>query len=84
MMRHYYLAWAFPAIVVVWHQLQRNRRGGALAIVALVLWLFGAACLGWFIVRWYGAHLLALAALTVATAWSARRAQPVATSSESP
>jgi hypothetical protein len=79
MTRHYYLAWAFPAIVVVWQMFRRERRrtGGTiyrlLAAVALVAWLIGVAGLGSNLLRWYGLHLAVLALLTAATACAWQR-----------
>lgn len=78
MMRHYYLAWALPALVIVWQTLlatrqpaaTRHRSGRTLAIGACTVWGIGAACLGWRVVRWYGIHLAALAFLTAAAAWA--------------
>jgi hypothetical protein len=82
MTRHYYLAWAFPAIVVVWYTLLRTwketrRRwspGSILATSALAGWLVGVAGLGSNLLRWYGLHLAVLALLTAATAWAWHRA----------
>ncbi len=78
MARHYYLAWAFPALAVVWFTLDREliarelrwSAGMRLAGAAIVAWTIGVACIGWFLARWYGVHLLALALLTAATAWA--------------
>lgn len=84
MARHYYLAWAFPSVVVVWGTLARHLRTGRfrwnvgtlLAAAALVAWGIGVACLGWPLVRWCGIHLAAIAALMAATAWAWRNAGP--------
>jgi hypothetical protein len=81
MARHYYLAWAFPALVVVSGVLQSephsnrsaSRAGRILAMAALAGWVIGVACLGWALVRWYGLHLGVLALLTAATVWAWRR-----------
>jgi hypothetical protein len=78
MARHYYLAWAFPALAVVWCTLERElpargfrwRAGMRLAGAALVAWVAGVACIGWLLARWYGVHLAALALLMAATAWA--------------
>ena len=77
MTRHYYLAWAFPALVVVWSALvaERSARrrwspGAILATVALLAWVVGVAGLGSKLLRWYGLHLAVLALLTAATAWA--------------
>jgi hypothetical protein len=75
MARHYYLAWAFPALVVVCGALESelqtgggNRRAGTrLLLAAVAAWVIGIACLGWPLVRWYGLHLVVLAMLTAAT-----------------
>lgn len=80
MARHYYLAWAFPAIAVVWSALAqhvqvpvRHRGAGTrLAVAALAAWGVGLACLGWHLARWYGIHLAVLALLMAATAWAWR------------
>ena len=82
MARHYYLAWAFPAVVVVWRMLAQQLRTGRsrwnvgtlLAAAALVAWGVGVACLGWPLVRWYGIHLAAIAVLMAATAWAWKNA----------
>jgi hypothetical protein len=82
MMRHYYLALAFPAVVIVWRTLIRVRTaesgrwtcGARLAVAALAGWLIGVACLGWGLPRWYGIHLAAIALLAAATVWSVRAA----------
>ncbi len=72
MMRHYYLAWAWPAIAVVWCAARSAGPGGRrLVAAALGMWLIGAACLGAFVLRWYGIHLAALALLMAATSWAA-------------
>jgi len=71
MMRHYYLAWAWPAIAVVWCAARNAGPGGRrLVAAALAMWLLGAACLGAFVLRWYGIHLAALALLMIATTWA--------------
>ncbi|MBU0637679.1 MAG: DUF2029 domain-containing protein [Planctomycetes bacterium] len=80
MMRHYYLAWAFPAVAVVWGALRaggprhrlRWRAGECLAVAGLAAWGIGVACLGWRVVRWYGVHLGVLVVLMAATAWAWR------------
>ncbi len=84
MLRHYYLAFAFPALVVTWRTLavamhRTNGRwsvGTALAAIALVSWLVGVVCLGSYTalnVRWYGIHLAVLAVLMAATVWAIRQ-----------
>jgi hypothetical protein len=89
MMRHYYLALAFPAVVIVWRTLVRVRaadsghwtRCAQLAVASLAGWLIGVACLGWALPRWYGIHLAAIGLLAAATVWSVRaasRERPVA------
>jgi hypothetical protein len=77
MLRHYYLAWAFPALVVVWQSLATARRGGGqwhageiCGLMALIGWLIGVFCLGSMPLRWYGIHLVVLALLTAATSWA--------------
>jgi len=83
MARHYYLAWAFPALVVVCGLLESElhagravrRPGPTLAIAALTAWVFGVACLGWPLVRWYGFHLGVLGILTASTVWALRAQQ---------
>jgi hypothetical protein len=78
MMRHYYLALAFPAIVVVWRRLCAERQrlagrfgaGTILAAAAMVAWGVGVAALGWDLGRWYGLHLAAAAILLAAAAWA--------------
>lgn len=78
MTRHYYLAWAFPAVVLVWNTLLRQWRasprrwsaGTILATSALAAWLVGVVGLGSKLLRWYGLHLAVLALLTAATAWA--------------
>lgn len=80
MARHYYLPWAFPALVVVCGTLEAELHaahspchlGRVLAIAALAAWVIGIACLGWTLARWYGLHLGALALLTAATVWACR------------
>jgi hypothetical protein len=74
MARHYYLAWALPALGVVshalalvWPGMDRWRRGVAIGIGALGCWWTGVFLLGEPVSRWYGVHLAALAALLVAT-----------------
>jgi hypothetical protein len=92
MTRHYYLAWAFPAIVVVWATLLRTWNeprlrhtiGTALSIAALAVWLIGVAALGWNLPRWYGLHLAVLALLTAASVSSCRRVPPDASSANGP
>lgn len=86
MMRPYYLAMAFPAVVVVWQMLIREAErngyrwtsGTALAAIALLAWPLGLVSLGWHRGRWYGIHLAVLAILIVATAWSWRRIREAA------
>lgn len=80
MTRHYYLAWAFPAIVVVGQGLVAARAGGGrwrarevLTVVALIAWILGIACLGQGVMRWYGVHLAVLALLAAATVWAGWR-----------
>jgi len=81
MMRHYYLALAFPALAVVWRTLVVERtRGGRLfeggrilPAAGLVAWLVGVACLGWDHGRWYGLHLAVLVVLSAAAVRSWRR-----------
>jgi len=76
MTRHYYLAWAFPAVAIVWEALAVQFRrlefrwtsGTGLAAAALIAWLIGVTGLGWNVGRWYGLHLAVLAILTAATA----------------
>ena len=83
MMRHYYLAWALPALVVVWNALVRTAalRGGhwsaamAIGVAGLLGWLVGDALLGSKLIRWYGIHLLAITLLVAATVWAWSRAQ---------
>lgn len=77
MTRHYYLAWAFPVLVVVcdmlryrWNRTPRWTAGTVLATSALAAWLVGVAALGSKVLRWYGLHLAVLALLTAATAWA--------------
>jgi hypothetical protein len=78
LMRHYYLAWAFPAVIVVYRTLvaEGSARGGrwsagrVLAAVALAGWIIGEACLGWGVVRWYGVHMAAVTLLAAATIWA--------------
>ena len=89
MLRHYYLAFAFPAVVVVWRALAVEMRrtdgrwspGAALAAIALISWLVGVICLGSYAalnLRWYGIHVAALAILAAATVWTCRTsAMPV-------
>jgi|GEM_PF-1991070 len=80
MMRHYYLAWAFPALASVWSALavkpiagkQRSKVGCLLGVFALGGWLIGVLCLGWPAARWYGVHLAALVMLCLAGIWSWR------------
>lgn len=91
MLRHYYLAFAFPAVVVVWRALAgemhrtdgRWSGGTALAAIALVSWLVGVVCLGSYAalnLRWYGIHLAVLAILAAATVWACRMsAMPITT-----
>jgi hypothetical protein len=82
MARHYYLAWAFPAAVVVWRavgaELKRtNYRwnwGVRFAAVALGAWLLSVTSLGSKLLGWYGIHLGVLALLTAATLWACVRA----------
>lgn len=83
MMRHYYLAWALPAIAIIGAVVgpsgtgRVSSRGAsawpvavhAWAWLAVVGWAVGVACLGWRVARWYGVHLLALALLAIALAW---------------
>lgn len=76
MARHYYLAWAFPAIAVVVGQLRhgavlyagRMLRSYWLPIAALVVWGVGVAGLGWRVGRWYGLPLLTVLVLMAAVA----------------
>lgn len=76
MTRHYYLAWAFPAVAIVCQTLvtELSRQafrwtpGTVLLAAALAAWLIGVAGLGWNLGRWYGLHLAVLALLTGATA----------------
>ena len=83
MAMHYYLAWAFPALVVVCGLLESELRAGRsvrsagpiLAVAALAAWVAGVACLGWPLVRWYGFHLGVLAILIASTAWALRAQQ---------
>jgi hypothetical protein len=78
LMRHYYLLWAFPAVVVVYHTLVaeglaqggRWTAGKVLAAAALAGWVIGEACLGWDVVRWYGVHMAAVTLLAAATIWA--------------
>lgn len=78
MMRHYYLALAFPAIVVVWRRLCAERQrlaghwsaGTILATAAMVAWGVGVAALGWDLGRWYGLHLAVVAIVLAAAAWA--------------
>ena len=82
MTRHYYLAWAFPALVIVWRALvaeleRRNQRWSwttRLAALALATWLLSVASLGSKLLGWYGVHLAVLAFLTIATLWACLRA----------
>ena len=81
MLRHYYLALALPALVVIWRMMTRARArsngwtvGGRLAAVACAGWLVGIACLGWGVPRWYGIHLGVLVLVAAATVWSIRAA----------
>jgi hypothetical protein len=84
MTRHYYLALAFPALVVVWNALrqERIRQGGGwtagarFARLTLWAWLLGVLSLGWDVARWYGLHLAVLALLLAATAWAWRVRRP--------
>jgi hypothetical protein len=80
MTRHYYLAWAFPALVMVWQGLAaarerggRWRAGDSLALASLIAWMIGIACLGQGVMRWYGVHLAVLAVLAAATVWVLRQ-----------
>jgi len=78
MMRHYYLALAFPAIAVVWRRLCAERRrlagrwsaGTILAAAAMVAWGVGVAALGWDLGRWYGLHLAVVAIVLAAATWA--------------
>lgn len=76
MARHYYLAWALPAVVVIWSAAQRRvcmrGRTPLLPVVACAFWLIGVAGLGWRLGRWYGLHLLAVALLMAALVWAWR------------
>ncbi|MCH8805701.1 MAG: DUF2029 domain-containing protein [Planctomycetes bacterium] len=82
MTRHYYLAWALPAIAVVTRALWSEGRieaasrgfGRSLALAALLAWVVGVLCLGWHAARWYGIHLGVLILLIAATVWACRRA----------
>jgi len=81
MMRHYYLALAFPALVVIWRTLAVERAGGGrlfeggriLPAAGLAAWLAGIACLGWDHGRWYGLHLAVLVLVIAGAVWSWRR-----------
>lgn len=86
MLRHYYLAWALPALVVVCNELLDGRPNAALArrwaIAAVVAWAIATLAMGSKELRWYGIHVFALALLTIASAqaWSMslRRGQTAA------
>lgn len=75
MLRHYYLALAFPALVVIWRTYVGATSVGnprwtairALGPLAGVGWLVGVAGLGWNVGRWYGLHLVVLLIVAVAT-----------------
>ncbi len=78
MTRHYYLAWAFPALLVVcrawWVSAQvvpRHSLARWVYAAACIAWIIGLACLGSKVIRWYGVHLgvLAVLAFAVAVAW---------------
>jgi len=77
--RHYYMALALPAIVVVWRALRaerarsaRRKPGSLLAAAAVAAWIVGLVALGWDLGRWYGLHLGVLAILLSATVWAWR------------
>lgn len=73
MTRHYYLAWALPALVVVARVLLAGGpRGHLVGLAAVIAWILGIAFIGSKVVRWYGIHVFSLLVLTLATAWAWR------------
>jgi hypothetical protein len=84
LMRDYYLALAFPAIVVVWNGLVRELRtngyrwtpGALLALAGMVGWGIGVCSLGWETGRWYGIHLGVAGVLLAGTYWVWRKELP--------
>lgn len=81
LMRHYYLLWAFPAVVVVYRTVVaeglalsgRWSAGRILAVASLAGWVISEACLGWVVARWYGVHMAAVTLLAAATVWALLR-----------
>lgn len=73
MMRHYYLAMAFPAVLAAVLGLREGQR---LSLLAVLAWVIGILCLGWDTGRWYGLHLGVVLILLAALAHRWVRPRP--------
>lgn len=78
MMRDYYLALTLPAYVVMWRTALRGdgtAHGRKLAAGAIAICYLSVLCIGWDTVTFYGLHMITLAVLTGACAWTWRTAR---------
>jgi hypothetical protein len=73
MMRDYYLALTLPAYVVMWRTAlvgDVTAQGRKLAAGAIAICYLSVLCIGWDTVTFYGLHMITLAVLTAACAWT--------------